>query len=448
MIEQYDSVLWLHGIILTVLAVGFLLWHLRTGGMLVDAVSISWVGYILWVSLAVAGAAYYGTGRAAPEARGFTLLMIYVGTLAYFAGLSFRRLGARLARWLPVPRDSLTAPRLWFLLILLAGVWVIGFVLLYGGFLRAAALFLIDGGAGGVGILAVIGLIAFRGRPISRFLMLFVLAAALVVLVSTEWSRRPAPAILMACFLLLYHVKLRYSTLAAKIVTLMTMSVAGFGLLIYLTQTRAERHYGSVARTQERTAAETLGELITIHSGYSYVVLEHIVATTPSEFPYLYGKGIVPLFTFMIPRDLWPGKPTASGYTYSVRFLGVDPPYKTVAAMIFGEWYCNFGPLGVLVGMMLVGVVVRMLSDVLHARQDNLVVMATWFVVVPDFMTEWRGDLTSMTIQGLLKGLLLLFLCWIGTILHAPEEKLLSVMCGIRRQSEWSYETPVATVAW
>jgi hypothetical protein len=85
----------------------------------------------------------------------------------------------------------------------------------------------------------------------------------------------------------------------------------------------------------------------------------------------------------------------------------------TVANTIFGELYQNFGFMGVVLGMLLIGMIVAALNKKLHDNLDNLTVWAAWFIVVPDIMTEWRGDLTAMTVQALLRVALFLGLAWV-----------------------------------
>lgn len=76
---------------------------------------------------------------------------------------------------------------------------------------------------------------------------------------------------------------------------------------------------------------------------------------------YQMGKTLVPIFTIPIPRILWDNKPILStGYTFATQFLGWDPKYKSEAAITqMGEFYWNFGIVGIIVGMFLLGILYR-----------------------------------------------------------------------------------------
>jgi len=151
-------------------------------------------------------------------------------------------------------------------------------------------------------------------------------------------------------------------------------------------------------------------------SEIQYHVLEFTAANYPENYPYLNGSGIVPLLTFPILRAVWPGKPLPSGEVISRQYLGdqaVEDYGASVFNTIIGEWYMNFGPLGAFLGMVAIGIIIGALNERFMQNLENMTLLAAWLTLVPHWMTEWRGDLTSTTVMALAVVSIFLIFCWI-----------------------------------
>ena len=88
-------------------------------------------------------------------------------------------------------------------------------------------------------------------------------------------------------------------------------------------------------------------------------VLTVVVEVTPQEVPFLNGESYRPLMTSMVPRLLWPDKPEERfGNTFGKRY-GFLPVAENNTNSINTPWltemYANFGILGVIGGMFIVG---------------------------------------------------------------------------------------------
>jgi len=86
--------------------------------------------------------------------------------------------------------------------------------------------------------------------------------------------------------------------------------------------------------------------------------LSHIVAETPHDLPYRFGETLLIWIVFPIPRAIWPGKPVNVGGQIAAEIYGAGngtPP------TLIGELYWNFGILGVLGGMFVLGIALRSL---------------------------------------------------------------------------------------
>ncbi len=93
----------------------------------------------------------------------------------------------------------------------------------------------------------------------------------------------------------------------------------------------------------------------------------YVVELTPSDIPYWQGETYKNLLWKFIPRIVYPSKPedvVAQEFPLRYRLFGGGVPDKTVPLPLLLELYANFGPLFVVVGMFLLGLVIRVLYHV------------------------------------------------------------------------------------
>jgi hypothetical protein len=87
-------------------------------------------------------------------------------------------------------------------------------------------------------------------------------------------------------------------------------------------------------------------------------VFSKVVEDTPERVPYWNGETYLPLFTSYIPRIFWPDKPnqlTGNQFGHRYGFLDTNDFFTSINFPWIVEMYANFGNLGVLIGMPLVG---------------------------------------------------------------------------------------------
>ncbi len=95
----------------------------------------------------------------------------------------------------------------------------------------------------------------------------------------------------------------------------------------------------------------------------------HVVQKSPAEIAYWGGETYKPLFTAMIPRAIWPGKPReTTGGLFGKRYELLEPTSKTSLNLPWHiETYVNFGTPGVVIGMALIGAFLAFLDKLLNA---------------------------------------------------------------------------------
>lgn len=88
-----------------------------------------------------------------------------------------------------------------------------------------------------------------------------------------------------------------------------------------------------------------------------------VVRDTPRWVPFAKGETIfMPTLTYFVPRVLWPDKPiqrTGREFADKFRVTGGLDASTTIASTVVGEMYWNFGLPGVLLGMALMGAMMR-----------------------------------------------------------------------------------------
>lgn len=106
-------------------------------------------------------------------------------------------------------------------------------------------------------------------------------------------------------------------------------------------------------------------------------VLTDVIQRTPHTVPYWGGETYVSLVGAFVPRFLWPSKPTKNlGQRFGHRYSYLDPGDETTSFNLpfLVEFYANFGALGILLGMSLVGGVYRLLDDLLNRPSNRALV--------------------------------------------------------------------------
>ncbi len=95
-------------------------------------------------------------------------------------------------------------------------------------------------------------------------------------------------------------------------------------------------------------------------------ILTAVVDDTPQKVPFLSGESYKPLMTAVVPRLIWPDKPEERfGNTFGKRY-GFLPEAEDGTNSVNCPWltemYANFGVIGVMVGMFIVGLMIAALE--------------------------------------------------------------------------------------
>ena len=169
---------------------------------------------------------------------------------------------------------------------------------------------------------------------------------------------------------------------------------------------------------------ETQGPVATVEDGWTIVagrsanmdLLADVVRQTGTTVPFWGGETYLSLIGFAVPRFIWPSKPTKTlGQDFGHRYGYLDSwdTWTSINLPFLVEFYANFGEIGVLIGMVIVGVLYRLLdNDLNRAGQPLQVTICSLVLLIPllnvesDFSLVFGGlFMNGVALWGLLVAL-------------------------------------------
>jgi hypothetical protein len=140
--------------------------------------------------------------------------------------------------------------------------------------------------------------------------------------------------------------------------------------------------------TEERTTMLVSSELSPITAYRD--IREH-----PNDFPYQFGKTILPpIVAKVVPRSWLPDKPAGSNAYYNVeRTPQAFAAGYALPITVFGDLLLNFGYVGALLGALALGVLARKLDDTLAAGAVESTPL--FLIVYYNFYSLLRNDLAN-----------------------------------------------------
>lgn len=109
---------------------------------------------------------------------------------------------------------------------------------------------------------------------------------------------------------------------------------------------------------------------------------------------YTYGRQLLGVLLFFIPRNMWVNKPIGTGaYISSI----INLEFSNISAPLIAEGYINFGIIGIIGFGLFTGMILRMLDNTYWSNnKENLsFINLIYFYVVPYMLFICRGDLLS-----------------------------------------------------
>jgi hypothetical protein len=220
-----------------------------------------------------------------------------------------------------------------------------------------------------------------------------------------------------------------------RIPAFLIAAIAGFLLLVVIPFTSAYRSEvrsgtGNLTTSEALAAAPGTGSAAVtgitgarLPSSLNYVMQRAqvidpaaiVAQDTPSRVPYASAAQLPEgMAAGLIPRVLWPGKPlVTTGYQFSQEYYGTAPgEYTSAAVTTEADLYQHGGWTPLLVGLAILGCLMRVTDDVLDVRAS--VYSALLIVLVCPILASPEGDITSI-----LPGMPGILLVWLAVVAAA-----------------------------
>lgn len=140
-------------------------------------------------------------------------------------------------------------------------------------------------------------------------------------------------------------------------------------------------------------------------------VFNYIVEIHPSDYGFLYGRTFISGILSFVPRTMWEQKPVSYGNQIMIYKYGKVITNYAVAPSYIGEWYANFGFVGVCIGAILIGVFTKRIDGMKKNPINIVVLIITMF-------TMWRlmrGDFQNVYVPYVIKMVFIALMIVIGS---------------------------------
>jgi len=119
-----------------------------------------------------------------------------------------------------------------------------------------------------------------------------------------------------------------------------------------------------------------------------------IMKYTPQPFPYAVGKPWLQIPLTFIPRQIWKNKPiNIPSAEFESTYLGLSTHFNGFSSIhLIGDLYRNFSFVGVLGGMFLVGVLLRLFYLFCSPSRENRVGVFLYAALFPEIIHSFESD--------------------------------------------------------
>jgi oligosaccharide repeat unit polymerase len=164
----------------------------------------------------------------------------------------------------------------------------------------------------------------------------------------------------------------------------------------------------------------------TMNRNADIVPVAAIIRDTPRYIDFQYGRTYLGLLFFFIPRVIWPEKPSLLTAVWTTeRYLGINPyNYSIAPTTLFGEFYLNFGELGVFFGMAVWGMFLRFIYSYTKPACSKNASYLIFYVFMSVYFL-WVSQTAAVTIVAIRAWIIIYF---VSAIIKAfsPRKSLLA----------------------
>jgi hypothetical protein len=122
-----------------------------------------------------------------------------------------------------------------------------------------------------------------------------------------------------------------------------------------------------------------------------------IIRDTPRVSPFQYGRTLALFFIYFIPRAVWPEKPIITLGRFITDVYGSGPQIESnTAPTPIGDFFLNFGYPGVIGGMLLWGIMVRIGHEVLMRGRPTTPALFVAVVLLRELGLNFQGNVANI----------------------------------------------------
>ncbi len=173
---------------------------------------------------------------------------------------------------------------------------------------------------------------------------------------------------------------------------------AGFVALVLFAWMQLNRYNIAMGRTVQGLGEEGLTFQFLMSPFDSdlttYTTFYGMVGNFPDIHPYMLGRTFLYMFVLFVPRFLWPSKPDNPVRDMVENSLGSVARINGRAVANIGEFYANFGIIGIIILMFVFGYIVSRLKHLYKDPSENRLII---YSVLYPLMFQWvaRGNFSS-----------------------------------------------------
>jgi oligosaccharide repeat unit polymerase len=237
-----------------------------------------------------------------------------------------------------------------------------------------------------------------KSQRMRRFYRRIVLVGLLISLIMAFYSQSRAALI----FAILNILFIKYYLDGRRFPVKLFAVIAPVGLALFMVTSMLRGGTG-VTITDRITPMTILAPIVLTTSGIDASKTAHIVDYVDDTQDFKFGATLVQFTTAVVPRQLWQSKPVnldtyIGEKIYGTTWLGSS----AVPAGFFGEMYMNFWYAGIIIGALVLGMVIKWLTNLLAGNRESLAFILVYVVMLQQFGMSVLASGVSSTIIGAL----------------------------------------------
>lgn len=237
-----------------------------------------------------------------------------------------------------------------------------------------------------------------KSQRMRRFYRRLVALGLFISLMMAFYSQSRAALI----FAILNILFIKYYLDGRRFPVKMFAVIAPIGVVLFMITSMLRGGTG-VTLTDRITPMTVVAPIVLTTSGIDASKTAHIVDYVDDTQDFQLGGTLVQFATAVVPRQLWQGKPVNLDTFIGEKIYGATTyGSSAVPAGFFGEMYLNFWYAGIVIGALILGMVMKFLTNLLAGNRESLGFVLVYVVMLQQLGMSVLASGVSSTIIGAL----------------------------------------------